>query len=293
MANNKKNANYVTDKNDVVLAQKAKAKRKQKIKEVTKQVLLGVLAVVVATLLITGIIHTFRACTKVEPREFYNPNTHQFEVTDVIELEIDGYGKVLVELYGKDAPKTVENFKKMVGDGYYDSKFMSVDKTNEIIIFSHSLEKNEEDGHDHGDEGIIKGEFYDNDVENKISHVKGVLTMYRSYYSSSETDFMIMTSDKNKYLGDNGKENENTFDGVYAAFGKIVSDDIDVIEKIANDYNGVTDTNNEIKSVKVGDNSTNKPTEDNIKAGYIDRIFTPEYTGKYTFTSKDMTESGT
>ena len=278
MAMNKKNANYVTEKNDMALAQRKKTKRNQKIKEVTKQVIYVVLAVVLATVLITGIFHTFKACTKVDEREFLDPS--KFEVTDTIELTFEGYEPIRLQLFGKEAPKTVANFKKMVEDGIYASKFMSVNKTDEYVGFSHSDEKNAEDEHDHEDEGILKGEFYDNDVVNRISHVEGVLTMQRNYYSSSSVDFMVMTSDKHAYK--NGTNKDNNYDGLYAAFGRVHPDDMAKLQKMVEDYNGDTDKNNTVSELK---NGTNKPTDKDLEAGFIDRVFTPDYTGKYTFES--------
>ncbi len=283
MAMNKKNANYVTDKTDIAKAQKIKTKRNQKIKEVSKQVTWIVLAVLAAALLITGFIFAFRACTKTDEREFLDPTKHNFEVTDIVELEFDGYGKVRIELYGKDAPKTVENFKHMVEHGYYDGKFLTITSSNEYVAFSHSG-KNEEEDHDHADEKVIKGEYYDNDFVNKISHVAGVLSMVKTNYSSSPTDFRIMTSDKYAYKDG---ENESTYDGSYAAFGKVVADDMDIVEKLMADFTGKTDKDNaeeedEDNAIKSG---SIELTAEDIKAGYIDRVYTPKYSGKYIFSS--------
>lgn len=280
MANNKKNANYVTEKTDIAAAQKKKAKRNQKIKEVTKQVLYIVLAVVLATVFITGIVHIFKACTRVEDREFLNPSVHNFEVTDTVELKLNGYDEpLIIDLYGKDAPKTVANFKKLIEEGFFSSKFFTIDSTTSSLKFSHSDTKNAEDGHDHSDDTVLKGEFYDNDVSNKISHVTGVLTMANNGFASSKTDFMILTSDK--HATGLAEKDEDVYDGSYAAFGKVRN--MSAVEKMMKDYDGTTDKENAIITLNSGAN-IKKPTTKNIADRFVDCTFTPKYSGKYIFT---------
>lgn len=282
MANNKKNRNYVTEKNDVATAQKKKSKRNQKIKEVVKQVLFIILAIALVTVLVTGVIHIFKACTRVDEREFLNPNVHTFEVTDTVELKLAGYDEpLIIDLYGKDAPKTVENFKKLIQEGFFTNnpKFFTIDSTNAGLKFSHSDTKNAEDGHDHSNDSLLKGEFYDNDVSNRISHVTGVITMTNSGFASSKTDFMILTSDK--HSADKAEKDEDLYDGSRAAFGKVRN--MSVVEKMLKDFDGTTDKENAVITLNGGAN-IKKPTTKNIADKYVDCVFTPKYSGTYIFT---------
>ncbi len=282
MANNKKNRNYVTEKNDVATAQKKKSKRNQKIKEVVKQVLFIILAIALVTVLVTGVIHIFKACTRVDEREFLDPNVHTFEVTDTVELKLAGYDEpLIIDLYGKDAPKTVENFKKLIQEGFFTNnpKFFTIDSTNAGLKFSHSDTKNAEDGHDHSNDSLLKGEFYDNDVSNRISHVTGVITMTNSGFASSKTDFMILTSDK--HSADKAEKDEDLYDGSRAAFGKVRN--MSVVEKMLKDFDGTTDKENAVITLNGGAN-VKKPTTKNIADKYVDCVFTPKYSGTYIFT---------
>ena len=282
MANNKKNRNYVTEKNDVATAQKKKSKRNQKIKEVVKQVLFIILAIALVTVLVTGVIHIFKACTRVDEREFLDPNVHTFEVTDTVELKLAGYDEpLIIDLYGKDAPKTVENFKKLIQEGFFTNnpKFFTIDSTNAGLKFSHSDTKNAEDGHDHSNDSLLKGEFYDNDVSNRISHVTGVITMTNSGFASSKTDFMILTSDK--HSADKAETDEDIYDGSRAAFGKVRN--MSVVEKMLKDFDGTTDKENAVITLNGGAN-VKKPTTKNIADKYVDCVFTPKYSGTYIFT---------
>ena len=50
-----------------------------------------------------------------------NPNM-DFEPTHHASIEIEGYGTLHVELYGNDAPITVNNFVKLANEGFYNGK---------------------------------------------------------------------------------------------------------------------------------------------------------------------------
>ena len=109
-----------------------------------------------------------------------------------IEIQVKDYGTIKAELDGDTAPITVANFLKLAESGFYDGQ-------------------------------TIKGEFSQNGVENKLSHVRGTLSMARSQdMDSASSQFFIVQSDCT-YL-----------DGQYAAFGT-VTEGMDLVDKICKD----------------------------------------------------------
>ncbi len=285
MANNKKNANYVTDKTTVAKVERNKIKRNRKVKKTTLNVIYVVVAVLAVILFVTGFVHVFKACSKTTPREFLDPSKGNFKVTDIVQLEFADYGKVTIELYGEEAPQTVANFKKRVEEGYFTDKYLTINSTSTKYVSFVTEKEKDDDGHEIDAEPGIKGEYYDNNFANKISHTYGVITMNRNGhgYNSSSTDFMIITDEKTY-------ANEKTgFNGNNAAFGKVVSADMEKIEKMASDYQGKSDTDVEEKDENALSTGSNKIalTKADIELGYIERTFTPKYEGYYFF---DTTE---
>ncbi len=138
-----------------------------------------------------------------------------FEVTHKIEIDIDFYGKITLELYGKEAPETVENFVTLAKGGFYNGL------TFHRIIKGFMMQGGDPEGNGTGGSGRnIKGEFRLNGVNNRISHKKGVISMARAQsYNSASSQFFIM------------HENGEFLDGQYAAFGA-VTDGIDTVNRI-------------------------------------------------------------
>ena len=95
-----------------------------------------------------------------------------------------------------------------------------------------------------GSDKKIKGEFLANGVNNRIKHVRGVISMARSQNpNSASSQFFIMHADAPH------------LDGQYAAFGKVV-DGIEVVDEIASvktDYNDMPKTPQVIKSITIDD----------------------------------------
>lgn len=126
-------------------------------------------------------------------------------------------GKVMTgELYPEVAPITVENFKKLVEEKFYDG-----------IIFHRVIKGFMIQGGDPtgtgmgGSKDTIKGEFLSNGCVNNLKHTKGVISMARTMDpNSASSQFFIMHQDSPH------------LDGQYAAFGK-VTDGLDVIDEIA------------------------------------------------------------
>lgn len=121
-----------------------------------------------------------------------------------------------IELDAQAAPITVENFEKLVKDGFYDGL------TFHRIIPGFMIQGGDPDGTGMGGPGYgIKGEFASNGVKNPIKHLRGVISMARSSMpNSAGSQFFIM------------HEDAPHLDGGYAAFGHVVNG-IEVVDEIA------------------------------------------------------------
>ena len=127
-------------------------------------------------------------------------------------------GKVIeLELDAKAAPITVENFEKLVKEGFYDGL------TFHRVIPGFMIQGGCPDGTGMGGPGWhIKGEFSANGAANPIKHTRGVISMARAQHpDSAGSQFFIM------------HEDAPHLDGSYAAFGHVTSG-IEVVDEIAN-----------------------------------------------------------
>ncbi len=126
-------------------------------------------------------------------------------------------GDLVVEFWPDVAPKTVENFKTLAGQGFYDGTAFHRIVKGFMIQGGDPLTKdpNAEDRWGTGGPGHrVKAEF------NEKSHVRGVLSMARSQNpDSAGSQFFICLGDA-KFL-----------DRQYTAFGKLIKGD-DVLGKI-------------------------------------------------------------
>ncbi|MFR8087279.1 MAG: peptidylprolyl isomerase [Lachnospirales bacterium] len=124
--------------------------------------------------------------------------------------------KIRIELYPETAPITVENFIKLVQDGFYDGL------TFHRVIPGFMIQGGCPNGTGTGGPGWhIKGEFASNGVENPLKHTRGVISMARAMDpDSAGSQFFIMHQDAPH------------LDGQYAAFGKVV-EGMDVVDEIA------------------------------------------------------------
>ena len=140
----------------------------------------------------------------------------------MIVIEMENGGKIELELDAKAAPITVENFEKLVREGFYDGLIFH------RVISGFMIQGGCPEGTGMGGPGYhIKGEFAANGVENPIKHVRGVISMARAQDpDSAGSQFFIMHADA-PYL-----------DGQYAAFGKVISgmEVVDQIADVVTDY---------------------------------------------------------
>ncbi len=158
-------------------------------------------------------------------------------------IEIKDYGVMELELDADIAPITVANFAKLVNEGFYNGL------TFHRIIDGFMIQGGDPEGTGMGGSNEnIKGEFLANGVKNKISHVRGTISMARSSaYNSASSQFFIVHKDS-EFL-----------DGQYAGFGKVTKG-IEIVDKICEntkveDNNGTVLKQNQpiIKNIKMID----------------------------------------
>ena len=120
------------------------------------------------------------------------------------------------ELYPEVAPKTVENFVKLVNEKFYDGLIFH------RVIPGFMIQGGDPQGTGMGGPGYsIVGEFSSNGFPNDLKHTRGVLSMARAMDpNSAGSQFFIMHQDAPH------------LDGQYAAFGKL-TDGFDTLDKIA------------------------------------------------------------
>ena len=140
----------------------------------------------------------------------------------MVVIEMENGGKIELDLYPEAAPKTVENFLKLVSEGFYDGLMFH------RVIPGFMIQGGDPLGNGMGgSKNNIVGEFKANGFDNPIKHVRGVISMARAYDpNSASSQFFIMHA------------NAPHLDGQYAAFGKVISgmEVVDEIASIPTDY---------------------------------------------------------
>ena len=134
----------------------------------------------------------------------------------MVVITMDTGEVIKLELYPEIAPKTVENFEKLVNAGFYNGL------TFHRVIRGFMIQGGCPDGTGMGGPGwTIPGEFAANGFKNDLKHTKGVISMARTAApNSAGSQFFIM------------HEAAPHLDGQYAAFGKVV-EGLDVVDRIA------------------------------------------------------------
>ncbi len=126
-------------------------------------------------------------------------------------------GDMVVKFWTDVAPNTVENFKKLAKQGFYDGTAFHRIVKGFMVQGGDPLSKSDDENVGTGGPGYkIKAEF------NNKPHVRGVLSMARSQNpDSAGSQFFICLADA-RFL-----------DKQYTAFGELIKGD-DVLEKIGN-----------------------------------------------------------
>ena len=121
------------------------------------------------------------------------------------------HGAIEFELFDADAPKTVENFRKLAGDGFYDGL------TFHRVISDFMIQGGCPQGTGSGGPGYT---FEDEFNDHKI--VRGALAMANSGPNTNGSQFFIVTKDEASWL-----------DGKHTVFGEVTDgmDTVFAIEK--------------------------------------------------------------
>ena len=118
-------------------------------------------------------------------------------------------GVIVFELFDEDAPKTVENFRKLAADGFYDGL------TFHRVIKDFMIQGGCPEGTGTGGPGY---QFEDEINEHKI--VRGALAMANSGPDTNGSQFFIVTKDEAPWL-----------DGKHTVFGEVTGG-MDVVDRI-------------------------------------------------------------
>ena len=127
------------------------------------------------------------------------------------------HGAIELELFEDDAPKTVENFRKLAGEGFYDGVVFH------RVIPDFMIQGGDPTGTGMGGPGYtFEDEFNDHGV------VRGALAMANAGPNTNGSQFFIVTTAAAPWL-----------DGKHTVFGKVTGgmDAVDSIEKSDTDAN--------------------------------------------------------
>ncbi len=122
------------------------------------------------------------------------------------------HGTIALELFDDDAPKTVQNFRKLAGDGFYDGIIFH------RVIPDFMIQGGDPQGTGTGGPGYT---FEDEFNQHKI--VRGALAMANAGPNTNGSQFFIVTVDAAPWL-----------DGKHTVFGQVTAgmDAVDAIEGV-------------------------------------------------------------
>ena len=141
-------------------------------------------------------------------------------------------GAISVELFDDDAPKTVANFTKLAGDGFYDGVIFH------RVIPDFMIQGGDPTGTGSGGPGYaFEDEFNDNKVE------RGALAMANAGPNTNGSQFFIVTADAAPWL-----------DGKHTVFGRVSGgmDAVDAISEVDRDARDKPHTDVTIERVELG-----------------------------------------
>jgi peptidyl-prolyl cis-trans isomerase B (cyclophilin B) len=127
-------------------------------------------------------------------------------------------GPIAIELFDEDAPQTVQNFRKLAGDGFYDGL------TFHRVITDFMIQGGCPEGTGTGGPGYT---FEDEINDHKV--VRGALAMANAGPNTNGSQFFIVTTQEAPWL-----------DGKHTVFGE-VADGMDAVDAIEGTATGAAD----------------------------------------------------
>jgi len=190
------------------------------------------ISIILVVLVIAGGIWLFAKKDKNPTDDKANINNEVTNTVKTMQATIKtNKGDITVELFDKDAPKTVANFTKLAGEGFYDGiKFHRIIK-GFMIQAGDPLTKDDSKtalwgtggpGYQFADEIDPKSDLYV-----KVGYMKGILAMANSGPNTNGSQFFIMNE-------------TNPLPPLYTIFGKVNTGQ-DVVDAIANVKTGAND----------------------------------------------------
>jgi peptidyl-prolyl cis-trans isomerase B (cyclophilin B) len=128
------------------------------------------------------------------------------------------HGAIEVELFDEDAPETVQNFRKLAGDGFYDG-----------VIFHRVIKDFMVQGGDPTGTGTGGPGYTFDDEINDHKIVRGALAMANAGPGTNGSQFFIVTTDAAPWL-----------DGKHTVFGQ-VKNGMDAVDSIESTQTGAGD----------------------------------------------------
>ena len=120
------------------------------------------------------------------------------------------HGTIELELYDEDAPKTVDNFKKLAADGFYDG-----------VVFHRVIPDFMIQGGDPTGTGSGGPGYQFEDEFNEHAVVRGSLAMANAGPNTNGSQFFIVTADACPWL-----------DGKHTVFGRVTGG-MDIVDAIS------------------------------------------------------------
>lgn len=190
--------------------QKLAEEKALKEKARKKNLIILITSIVVVALLIASLTTLIIVRNTADPKRPGLKRSGKAYETVYVKMSVKDYGDIILKLDGKEAPKTVSNFVKLVDEGFYDGL------TFHRVISNFMIQGGDPAANGSGgSDKKIKGEFEANGYHNCIAHERGVISMARGNdYNSASSQFFICNASGNSV---------SHLDGNYAAFGHVIA----------------------------------------------------------------------